>query len=477
MNTKKVKQVSKKENNEGDSDLVLDLDLGHKIIKLAEKLGAHDTEVFMVKGTDTSFSIENDMVTFSQSSTEFGIGIRLIRDKRLGFGYCTTLESAESALKNALAAAKLAKQLEFEFINEMSKIKTTGALGSIYDKQLLELDVADGLKFTDQLIESSKESNSDVIVTGGGVGYGGGSVGIINSNGFELQYSGTGIYAGVSTILKDKTISTGFEYEHSRSKDIDMTKIGKIASELAIKGQNTKKIDPGDYFVIFTPHSLGELLEFTVIPSLYGEAALKGETAYSNKLGEDVASQGISLIDSGILENGINSAPFDDEGTPCQENILIENGILKKYLFDRLSALEFNESSTGNAVRTEGFSGGRNYKALPKTKALNFTIHGNTKDLNDIIKDQGNALIVHQLLGSHTANPASGDFSVNCPTLFKIEKGDIVYAGKQVMISGNMPELLKKIVAVANDYKNVSGGLTPIAQRLPSILFQDVKII
>ena len=456
-------------------DIYLDLDIGHKVLKLAEKLGAAEAEVFMIKAAATDFSIEKNSVKFASSSTEFGMGIRVIIDKRLGFGFCTDLPHAEQSIKNALCTAKLGKELEFGFISESEHRE----ISSIFDKTVLELTVADGLDRTHELISACIEIDNRIIIPGGGVGYGGGSVALLTSNNIELEYKGTGIYGGVSTILKDKTTSTGFDSDHSRRNDLDYSTIGKHAAKLALDGQNPKTVDSGEYPIIFTPEAISELLEFTVLPGLYGEQAMKGETFYSNRLGEQVAPENISLIDDGTLEKGINTAPIDDEGTPTQSTILVENGILKKYLFDRLSALEFNEISTGNANRAEGFGGGRSYKTTPKTKVQNFTIKSksDTKPVETLISEIKNGLVIHELLGAHTANSASGDFSVNSPTLFKITNGELSAAGKQVMVSGNMGRLLERIRAIGNDYKNMGGGLTPVAFRIPSILIDDVKII
>jgi PmbA protein len=465
------KSASNQDNNQ--DDLFLNLDDGHKIISLAESLGAVAAEVFMVKGSETSFSIENNAVNFSASTSEFGIGIRVLKDKRLGFGYCTNIDSAEKAIKNALSTTKLSKKLNFDFTTKQE----VPEIAFIFDKSILELTVEEGLAFTNQLIESSKAVDDQINVTNGGVGYGSGSIGLVNSSGLELAYSGTGVYAGVSTLLKGKTVSTGFEFEQSRINNINLGNIGTRAAELAKAGQNPKTISSGDYTVMFTPHAIAELLEFTVIPGLYGEPAIKGETAYSNKLGQEVTIPEISLIDDGTLENGINTSPVDDEGTPCQRTTLVENGVLKNYLFDTVSALEFDNISTGNAMRAENLGGGRSYKVIPKTRALNFTIEAKTKSYDDLLSELDNALVIHQLLGAHTANQASGDVSVNSPTLFKIEKGEVTHACKQVMISGNMPQFMKQILALGNDFKNMSGGLTPIASRLPSIAIENVKII
>jgi PmbA protein len=454
-------------------EIELALDDGHKLIKIAEKLGAQATEVFMIKAIGTDFSIEKDTVKFASSSTEFGMGIRVIKNKRLGFGYCTSLDNAEQAIKNALDTSKLGEEIAFDFIAKAEHQDMAG----IFDKALIELSAEEGLDFVQQLIAASKDFDKRVIITGGGVGFGGGSIALVTSNDIELKYSSTGIFGGISTLLRDKTVSTGFEYSYSRKNDLDYLEIGKRAAELAVSGQNPKQIEPGHYPIIFTPYAFAELLEFTIIPALYGEQALKGETLYSNRLDSEVMATELTVVDDGRLANGINTAPWDDEGTLTQENTLIDKGILKKFLFDKVSSIEFDETSTGNAMRAEGLGGGRSYRASPKTKAHNFMVTGPGKTLDELTSEISNGLIVYELLGAHTANQASGDFSVNTPTLFQIKDGAISNAGKQVMISGNMGKLMEQVLGLGDDLKLLSGGLTPVAFYIPSISIDNVKVI
>jgi PmbA protein len=459
--------------NSVPDDTELDLDMARKIITIAEKNGATGTEVFMIKGSGTDFSIEKDEVKFASSGTEFGMGIRVIKDSRVGFGYCTNPDHAERAIKDAVSTTKLRREIKFEFLTKA----LSNQIDSIFDSSILDISVTDGLNRAHELIKACKDFDNRVIVTGGGIGYGSNHVALVTSNGAELEYQATGIVAGVATLLKDKSVSTGSEFTYSRTNDIDYGDIGKIAAELAVSGQNPEKIESGKYSVVFTPQAISELFEFTVVPALYGEQALKGETFFSKKLNTQVAVPEVSFIDNGMLENGINTSPFDDEGSPTQKTVLVENGILKQFLFDRMSALEFDERSTGNAIRAEGLGGGRSYRAQPRTRVLNFMVTGEPKPRDELISEIKNGLLVYEMLGAHTANQASGDFSVNSPTLFKIKDGSIDAAGKQVMISGNMGQLIKQILNIGDDYKLLGGGLTPIAFNLPSIAIQDVKII
>ncbi|WP_455393221.1 metallopeptidase TldD-related protein, partial [[Eubacterium] cellulosolvens] len=282
-------------------DIRLDLDDAYKVIKLSEDLGATDTEVFMVKAIGSDFSIEKDMVKFASAGTEFGIGIRVIKNKRLGFGYCTSLAQAEGAIKNALSTTKLRKEMEFQF----TPVTEQREIPSIFDSSILELTVEEGLYSTNQLISSGKELDPRVSVIAGGVGFGGGTIALVTSTGVELKYSSTGIFGGVTTLLKATTVSTGFEFAHSRRNDLAYSELGKTAAELAVNGQNPKPVEPGNYPVIFTPHAISELFEHTIIPGLYGEQAMKGETFYSNRIDEQVASSDISFMDDARFENGI----------------------------------------------------------------------------------------------------------------------------------------------------------------------------
>jgi PmbA protein len=307
-------------------DIDLDLDIAHRMIARAEKLGAQDAEVYMVIAVGTDFSIEKDEVKFASSGTEFGTGIRLIKDSRLGFGYCTNLDNSQTAIQSALRTTKLRKETKFSFVKDSPDQN----ISSIFDRSIFDISVEDGLSKARTLIEAGKQMDQRIMVTGGGVGYGAGSIALVTSNGVELKYRSSGIYGGITTFLKNKSVSTGFEFDHSRKDDMDYEKIGKIAAELAINGQDPKPVESGNYKVIFTPQAISELLEFTILPALYGEQALKGETFYSGKMNQQVTKSDISFVDNGVLDNGLNTAPWDDEGTRTQKTVLVENGELKR---------------------------------------------------------------------------------------------------------------------------------------------------
>jgi PmbA protein len=462
---------------ETEVNIDTELSEAQNLLKLGLKLGADEIEIFLLKSGGTSFSIEKNAVGFASSGLDFGLGFRVIKDKKIGFSYCSKLELAEPAIKQALTISKLGKVTNLSFPST-TKDKVP-SIGKIYDPKIPALTPEDGLEKVSELIDSAKEVDRTINVAGGGVGFGEDRIAVLNSNGLEIQDKGTGIFGGVSTVLNpsDSEVATGFEVIESRCFDFDYTQIGRIGAELAVNSQRPQKIESQDLDVVFTPFAFVNLLEYTVIPALYGEPARKGESVYSDKIGEQVTIPDLSWYDDGALENGLNSAVVDDEGVPSRQVELVKDGILQKYLYDLGSATEFETESTGNGQRAERLGSSTSYKVPPSTKCRNFVMKAkNHMSYDALISEVQEGILVYDVMGAHTANPASGDIAVNSTILFKIDKGEISYPCKQVMISGNVPELMKNIVSLGDDFRYISGGLTSVAVKLPSVRIRNIRI-
>ena len=121
--------------------------------------------------------------------------------------------------------------------------------------------------------------------------------------------------------------------------------------------------------VIFTPYALSSLLEFITIPAMYGGCAHKGESVYSDKVGETITTEELSIVEDSTLPGGLNSAAVDDEGVPSKRTELVSDGVLQSYLYDLSTAIEFDQTPTSSGLRTERLAGGRSFKALPCTKS------------------------------------------------------------------------------------------------------------
>lgn len=422
------------------------LALGDTALLKARSKGAEEAEVYLGWGTETSVDIEGGRLSYLSKVSVSGISIRVLRKKKVGFAYCTDPGKLGAAIERAIDISSVGKELEFHFPNKATYPKPR----QVVDEKIMELEVDDGVRLSLNMMDAAAGIKRGIQVTGGGVEFGHSESAILNSSGVAVTERSTGISGGVSVILKGRTPSTGSEYLSSRMNDLDFEKIGKIAAKQAVDGQNPTSCDTGQMPVIFTPDAFSNLLGVATIPALIGEAIHRHESVYDGKLGERIAAPSLTIIDDGLLPGGLATSASDDEGIPSRRTVLMERGILKGFLFDTYSASEFGKASTSSATRGT-------YRVPPDTGARNILVGGADRPLDTLISEMGEGLLVHEVLGAHTANPVSGEFSVTSSLLFRIHKGEISGALKPVMLSGNFPALLGTLSGLGTDTKKVAG--------------------
>jgi PmbA protein len=183
--------------------------------------------------------------------------------------------------------------------------------------------------------------------------------------------------------------------------------------------------------------------------ALSAESVQKKKSMLTDKIGKLVISQRLNIIDSGLLDMRLGSKPFDDEGVPTTNKILIEKGVLKSFLHNTYTAKKDGVRSTGNAVRGS-------FTGLPTVGPTNLFIEPAsmeyTANLEGLIKIIHKGLYITETMGMHTANPISGEFSVGASGLW-VENGEIKYPVKEAVISGNILELFKNVVVIGDDLR------------------------
>ena len=162
-------------------------------------------------------------------------------------------------------------------------------------------------------------------------------------------------------------------------------------------------------------------------------------------MGQMVASPLITIVDNGLLDEGLGTAPVDDELTPMRKKTVIDQGRLALFLYNTYAARKDGVESTGNGMR-----GG--FKGVPGVGVTNLSIQPGTLSPEDLISQTSRGLFVNEIMGAHTANPVSGDFSVGA-TGFWIENGRKAFPVREITIAGNIIELMKQVDAVANDLR------------------------
>lgn len=198
----------------------------------------------------------------------------------------------------------------------------------------------------------------------------------------------------------------------------------------------------GEAPVIFSPRVGVEFLEL-LSQGVLADAVQKGRSCLAGRRGKKVGSPLVSIVDDGRRPGGLDSARWDDEGTPQQRTEVVRGGVLRSFLYDVESAARDHTRSTGNA-RRDGAAG------LPSPSPTNFFLEPGRVSLSALLKDTPRAFWVRDVIGMHTADAVSGDFSVGAAgVLWK--NGKIRRAVKSVTLAGNLLSLLDRVDAVAND--------------------------
>jgi len=442
---------------------------GQKAVNGAIKKGAEEAEAFLSRISSTSVGIERGQIVRSAKTTDQGLGVRAIYKKAVGFSYTNMLtdKNVEDAAVKAFKSAKASKP-DKDWVG-LPRPKKLGETKNTYDKKLTTISADEFMEIASILLNSVEDYDKRVLPIGGGVGTFLEYKAVVNSNGLEVHDKGTGIECSIETIARedDEVTPVCFELNMERFYKIAPEWVGKEAARQAISSLKAKKIESRPFPVIFTQTALGALLYYTLINAVKADYVQRERSVLKDRIGEEVASNLVTIHDAGLFDGGLQTWKFDDEGVPSQKTTIIEKGVLKNFLFDNYTANKIGVESTGNASR----GGLAPYTSTPVLAATNFTLKQGNKSGENLINEIDNGLAVYGVQGAHSSNPESGEFSVVATPAWKIEKGSITHAVKGAMLAGTIFDVLKSVSALGNNTRKI-GQLVA-----PWIRVENVKVI
>ncbi|MCL6561364.1 MAG: TldD/PmbA family protein, partial [Firmicutes bacterium] len=387
-------------------------------VNKAMQLGAQLAEAYISSARELNIDVREGRVETMKLAGDRGLGLRVIREGRTGFSFSTDLSprGVEEAARQALA--NCGKTAEDPYHRLPPPGPAYPEL-DIYDPGIREatveqkIDLAKSMEESARaydprvkIIESSTYQDGEVLVT------------VVNSLGMKLTYMGAycGVYLALAAGEGDDS-QTGFALDFSlKYSRLKPEEVGREAARRAVRMLGAAPVTTRKVAVVLDPYVATGFLSL-IGPALTGEAVQKGRSLFAGKLGTRVASDKLTVIDDGALPGGIASAPFDGEGVPTSRTVLIENGILKGYLYNTYTAARDGVQSTGNGVRSS-------FKGTPEVGVTNFFIDAGPMPVEKLIKEVKAGLYVTEVMGMHTANPISGDFSVGVAGLL-IEDGEL----------------------------------------------------
>lgn len=448
-----------------------------KILKAALTNGGEYADIYIEDTANTSIVAEENRIEKIINGRDRGAGIRVIANLKTYYAYTNDL-TEKGLLEVAEVVAKGVKGgKEAGSIGHLKKEKAPG-----FDIKELpyKADLKDKVKLVNRA--NSTAWAFDRRIRQVRVMYGDGfrRLAVVNSLGDWVEEDRTALLMVCNAVSAEgDVIQTGYEplggiMGLEVFKDTPPEAIAETAARRAVMMLSARRAPGGRMPVILSSDAGGTMIHEAVGHGLEADLAYQNLSVYSGKLGQKVASDLITVIDDATIPHKRGSFFFDDEGTPGEKTVLVENGVLKSYMCDRLNAMKSGARSTGNGRR-------ESYHHRPIPRMTNTIIASGKDSPEAIVKSLDKGLFVKKM-GGGQVNTVNGDFVFEVTEGYLIEKGKIGEPVRGATLTGNGPDILMKIDMVGTDLgfsigtcgKDSQG--VPVSDAQPTLRIPEITV-
>ncbi|HTP06417.1 MAG TPA: TldD/PmbA family protein [Nitrospirota bacterium] len=425
----------------------MDNQIAEKILSLSRDLKADAAEVFLRSYTSTAIEVKDQKVDAFERARDIGAGLRVLMKGKMGFAFTTDL-SEPALMILAQAAVTNARNTEPDEFHSLPKRPSApyNSVG-IHDPDMVSLTEKEKIGRVMAMEREAFAIDPRIKrIRKASASFSESETLIMNTNGGNVSYRGTAASSSIETVAEDKGESqAGSDFDVNRFyHKLLIEEIGRRAARKALDLLGARHIDSVRAPVILEAEVAGEFLSI-MASGFSSENVQKKKSLFIGRLDKEVLSTLITVIDDGLLDGGLGTAPSDDETVPMKKKVIIEKGRLAMFLYNTYTANKDKTVSTGNGMR-----GG--FKGVPGVGVTNLYVEPGQYSLNELMSSANNGLLVTEIMGAHTANPISGDFSVGA-TGFWIKNGKKAYPVREITIAGNILDLMKNVDAVGNDLR------------------------
>lgn len=441
--------------------MTIDLGLLKKIAQTACDAaigaGAEFADVSCGRGTNLGVDIENNAIKSTDAHTNGGISVRAIYKGGTGWSSCDvlTVDAAAGAGRDAARLARLAEP-DPDFITLPSPADSYPKVKGLWDERIAALDAKSIIKHALDNVDGALAVCSDAVVRGGFSCSANGQA-LVNSLGVSLASASSSIGGYVMVIVrKGDDVGSFYDFDSARVlDDFEPAGLGASAAEQAMQFLGARKIDTARMPIILGPLASRSVL-YGIVGGADAEDIQRGRSYLMGKLGEKIASDIVTITDDPLIPRGLASRPHDPEGVPSKPLTIVENGVLKSYLYSTYTAGKAGVSPTGHGTRGGGASPSN---LVPKLGEMTG---------KEIIKSTREGLYIN--MGGISPNDVTGDVSSSVDFGMKIENGELAYPVKSTMVGGKFLEMLANIDAISSDYREEPGMI------MPTLRIQDVQV-
>ncbi len=448
-----------------------------RVLAKALEHGGDFADIFIEERHSLNLIREAEKLDKVTSGTDSGAGVRVVSQGSTAYAYTNDLTES-GLLEIAGVVSKAVEQGNLLQIPALQERTSKVEVDPEIDPRTISLaQKADLLEKADraarevdprviQVTAFYRESIQDVLIA--------------NSRGYLAKDTRCRLALGLLVIAREGEImqtayesiggTAGFELVAEGA----VLAMAKKAAQAAVRMLSAKPAPSGKMPVVLAAEAGGTMVHEACGHGLEADLVQKGVSVYAGKIGEQVAAKGVTVIDDATLAHHYGSYRFDDEGNPAQRNVLIEDGILKGYLYDLVTALKDGQEPTGNGRR-------QSYHHRPIPRMSNTYIAPGSERAEDIIKDTPTGLYVTKM-GGGQVNTATGDFVFEVAQGFLIRDGKIGEPVRGATLTGNGPEALQLIDRIGNDQGFTIGTCgkdgqgAPVCDAQPTIRIKELIV-
>ena len=450
-------------------------------LSILERKSLDGYEIYSNQSSQFDIESKNGKIETFQTSEYLGVAFRILNHQRMGFSYTTFSKSFPPLGQDF--SSKLVRIIE----DAIGSSKTTSSdpsfdfapvfetpppqlpifdetLGKISEKMKIEkakcLEESTRSVDTKRINKVRKASYQEVLSR----------TTLVNSNGLQYMYNHTLASISVTAVANESGESeVGWDFDVSHFfNDLNEEKVGRSAGIKALERLGGKRIPSGVYPVLLRNHVASEFLSI-LANSFLADQVQKGKSPLKGKQGERFFSPLLTIKDDGLHAKGISTFPIDGEGVPSQRTSLVIQGEITGYLYDRYWANRENSSSAESQVRSTGNSRRHGIKSPPGIGVSNFFIEPGDLTLPQLMENLFQGIVIEEVMGLHTVDPISGDFSLGCSGDW-IDNGEKIHSVKSIAVAGNVFELFRRVMGVGEDLRFFGGVGSP------SLLIKELLI-
>ncbi|MDE1176595.1 MAG: TldD/PmbA family protein [Edaphobacter sp.] len=443
--------------------------LAQDVLDRALKAGATDAEAVVYEGDEFSARVRLGQVETLKESGSRAVGLRVFLSSGKAQRTASTSSSdfSDDAIQHlvdgALTLAKITSEDPFAGLPEREEFGQLPGDLKLYFDDVNHLPPAERIEIARRAEAAALACDTRIQNSSGADFDTGTSHKILtNSRGFTGEYRRSYCGFSVSPIAIDEKGGMQRNYWYSSARTIakleSPEEIGRIAAQRTLRRLGARRVPTQKASIVFAPEIARSIMG-NIFDAANGDAIYRHATFFADMLGKEVAGSNITIVDDGtmLLDNrgiqtgGFGTVPFDGEGLPTRRTVLVDKGVLQTYVNNTYTARKLNMRSTGSASR--GLAGN------PGIGAHNYYLEPGDCTPETLIGDVKNGLYVTETMG-FGVNLVTGDYSQGASGIW-IENGELAYPVEEITIAGNLKDMYRNIVAIANDLEFRSSSAAP----------------